>query len=117
MITQAEVAAYQKYGAVVVRGVFADWVNVMADGVAHNMAEPGPYASENAVTEGRSFDDYCNWARISEFERIVRDSPAAELAARAMRSTTAQFFHDHVLVKEPGTPKATPKGFTSGSDE
>jgi len=25
-----------------------------------------------------------------------------------MRSQTAQFFHDHVLVKEPGTPKPTP---------
>jgi len=26
----------------------------------------------------------------------------------AMGSKTAQFFHDHVLVKEPGTPKETP---------
>ena len=25
-----------------------------------------------------------------------------------MRSATAQIFHDHVLVKEPGTPKPTP---------
>jgi ectoine hydroxylase-related dioxygenase (phytanoyl-CoA dioxygenase family) len=108
MITEAEVEAFQRDGAVVVRGLFAPWVEAMAAGVARNMAEPGPYASENAVTEGRFFDDYCNWERIPEFRRLVLDSPAAELAARAMRSSTAQFFHDHVLVKEPGTPKPTP---------
>lgn len=108
MMTEDEIAAFQRDGAVVVRGVFDGWVDVMAQGVADNMATPGRYASENAVTEGRFFDDYCNWTRISAFERVVRDSPAAALAATAMQSRTAQFFHDHVLVKEPGTPKPTP---------
>lgn len=108
MITDAQIADFQRDGAVVVRGVFNDWIDVMADGVERNMREPGEYASENAVTEGRFFDDYCNWQRIPEFERVIRDSPAAELAARAMVSKTAQLFHDHVLVKEPGTPKETP---------
>ncbi len=108
MIGAREIEAFQRDGAVVLRGVFADWVDVMAAGIDRNMADPGPYASENAVTEGRFFDDYCNWQRIGEFERVVRESPAAELAARAMRSRRVQFFHDHVLVKEPGTPKPTP---------
>lgn len=108
MMSAADIAAYQEDGAFVVRGVFADWVDVIADGIAQNIAAPGPYASENAVTEGRFFDDYCNWTRIPAFEDVVRNSPAAELAATAMGSTTSQFFHDHVLVKEPGTPKPTP---------
>ncbi len=108
MISEDEVAAFQRDGAIVVRGLFADWIDVMARGIARNMAEPGPYASENAVTEGRFFDDHCNWPRIPEFEQVIRESPAAEVAARAMRSDTAQIFHDHVLVKEPGTPKETP---------
>ena len=108
MMTEDQIAAFQRDGAVVVRGVFTDWIDTMAEGVAQNMAEPGEYASENAVSEGRFFDDYCNWTRIPAFEKVVRDSPAAELAATAMQSQTAQFFHDHVLVKEPGTPKPTP---------
>ena len=108
MMTTDEIKAFQRDGAVVVRGVFADWVDVMAEGIAQNIAEPGEYASENAVTQGRFFDDYCNWTRIAPFEDVVRNSPAAELAAIAMQSRTAQFFHDHVLVKEPGTPKPTP---------
>ncbi|MEM9438609.1 MAG: phytanoyl-CoA dioxygenase family protein [Pseudomonadota bacterium] len=108
MLTEKAIEAYQRDGAVMVPGVFRDWVEVMAEAVAANMEAPGPYASENAVTEGRFFDDYCNWQRLPAMERVVRESPAAELAAQAMRSETAQFFHDHVLVKEGGTPKATP---------
>ncbi|MEM9436494.1 MAG: phytanoyl-CoA dioxygenase family protein [Pseudomonadota bacterium] len=108
MLTEKAIEAYQRDGAVMVPGVFRDWVELMAEAVAANMEVPGPYASENAVTEGRFFDDYCNWQRLPAMERVVRESPAAELAAQAMRSETAQFFHDHVLVKEGGTPKATP---------
>jgi len=108
MMNADQIAAFQRDGAVVLRGIFTDWVDVMAAGIARNVDEPGPYASENAVTEGRFFDDYCNWSRIPEFEQAVRKSPAAQLAAIAMQSKTAQFFHDHVLVKEAGTPKPTP---------
>lgn len=108
LISGDEIAAFQRDGAVRLSGVFADWVDVIAAGIERNMADPGEYASENAVTQGRFFDDYCNWERIPEFGRTVRDSPAAAVAAEAMGSKTAQFFHDHVLVKEPGTAKATP---------
>ena len=57
---------------------------------------------------GRFFDDYCNWQRIPEFAEVIHTSPAAEVAADLMRSDSVQVFHDHVLVKEPGTTKATP---------
>jgi ectoine hydroxylase-related dioxygenase (phytanoyl-CoA dioxygenase family) len=108
MITAQEIQSFQRDGVVVLRGVFDGWVDEMAAGIDRNMNDPGPYASENSVSAGRFFDDYCNWTRIPEFERVVRDSPAAELAAKSMGSGRAQFFHDHVLVKEPGTPKPTP---------
>ncbi|MEL7462619.1 MAG: phytanoyl-CoA dioxygenase family protein [Pseudomonadota bacterium] len=108
MITETDIEAYQRDGATVLRGVFTDWVEVIRAGIDRNMAAPSEYASENAVTEGRFFDDYCNWPRIPEFERVIRESPVAEVAAAAMRSKTAQIFHDHVLVKEPGTSKPTP---------
>ncbi|MBP5857874.1 phytanoyl-CoA dioxygenase family protein [Marivibrio halodurans] len=110
MIDDTLIDAYQRDGAVVVRGAFAAHVETIAAGIARNMAEPGPYAAENLKPgeAGRFFDDYCNWQRLPEIRRIVEDSPAAEIAAAAMRSRSAQFFHDHILVKEPGTAKATP---------
>lgn len=110
LLTQDTIEAYHRDGAVLVKGLFADHVETLRAGVAQNMAEPGPYAAENLKPgeTGRFFDDYCNWTRIPEFETVIRTSPAAEVAADLMRSATAQVFHDHVLVKEPGTSKPTP---------
>jgi ectoine hydroxylase-related dioxygenase (phytanoyl-CoA dioxygenase family) len=102
--------AYAELGAVCLRDVFTDWVELLRAGVERNHDEPGPYFSENVVgeDEGRFWDDYCNWQRIPEFYRFITESNAAQLAAQIMRSKTAQFFHDHVLVKEPNTSKPTP---------
>jgi ectoine hydroxylase-related dioxygenase (phytanoyl-CoA dioxygenase family) len=109
-VTQEMVAAYQRDGAVMVPGLWADWVETLQAGIARNMAEPGPYAAENLKPgeAGRFFDDYCNWDRIPEFEEVIHGSAVAEVAAQLMGSERVQLFHDHVLVKEPGTSKPTP---------
>ena len=108
--TDADIGAFHRDGAVVVRGVFTNLVETIAAGIERNMSAPGPHAAENATPDkpGRFFDDYCNWERIAEFREIVLHSPAAQVAAAYMRSQRAQFFHDHVLVKEPGAQKPTP---------
>jgi len=110
LITPEHVEQYQRDGVVLIRGLFADQVELLRAGVAANMENPGPYASNNekAGQTGRFFDDYCNWTRIPEFQQAIEDSPVAEVAADLMKSTTVQMFHDHVLVKEPGTSMATP---------
>lgn len=110
LVTQSDIDAYQQDGAVLIRGLFADHVETLRAGVARNMAEPGPYASENKRDgeTGRFFDDYCNWRRIPEFADVIEHSPAADVAAALMGCNTVQLFHDHVLVKEPGTSMATP---------
>lgn len=108
--TAEQVEEYQRDGVVLVKGLFADYVDLLRSGVARNMAEPGPYASNNqkAGHTGRFFDDYCNWMRIPEFREVIETSEAACVAAALMGSNTVQMFHDHVLVKEPGTSMATP---------
>jgi len=105
-----DLRAYAENGAICLRGVFTDWVDTLRAGVERNMHDPGPHAAENLKPgeAGRFFDDYCNWERIPEFREFVLDSPAARIAAAVLGSRTAQFFHEHVLVKEPGTFKATP---------
>ncbi len=110
LLTQADIETFQREGVVLVRGLFRNHVEALRAGVERNMAEPGEYAAENLKPgeAGRFFDDYCNWQRIPEFEAVIRDSPAAEVAADLMGSDSVQMFHDHVLVKEPGTSKPTP---------
>ena len=109
-LTDQMVQDFQRDGVVLIKGLWADWVDALRAGVARNLADPGPYASENLKPGegGRFFDDYCNWSRIPEFERVIRQSEVADVAAALMQSQRVQLFHDHVLVKEPGTSRATP---------
>ena len=110
LITQDHIDSYARDGAVLVRGLFDGFVDLIAEGIDQNMADPGPYAAENLKPgeSGRFFDDYCNWSRIPSFQNVIRESPVAEVAADLMMSDQVQLFHDHVLVKEPGTGKTTP---------
>ncbi len=110
LLSQDHIDSYARDGVVLVRGLLTDWVELVREGIATNMQTPGPYAAENLKKgeQGRFFDDYCNWSRIEAFERVIRESAVADVAAELMQSSKAQLFHDHVLVKEPGTSKPTP---------
>lgn len=110
LITQDDIDMFQRDGVVLIKGLFKGHVDTIRAGIERNIAEPGPYAAENTREgdTGRFFDDYCNWTRIAEFEDVMRNSPAAEVAADLMVSDHVQIFHEHILVKEPGTSKATP---------
>ena len=109
-ISQDMITDYQRDGAVLIKGLWADWVDTLRAGVERNIANPSEYAAENLKPGegGRFFDDYCNWTRIPEFEQVIRKSDVADVAAKLMGSDYVQLFHDHVLVKEPGTSKPTP---------
>lgn len=109
-VTAEDAAAYQTDGVVLIRGLFSDHIETLRAGIARNMADPGPYASTNdrPGDTGLFFDDYCNWQRIPEFQPAIHDPRVAGVAATLMGSQSVQMFHDHVLVKEPGTSMATP---------
>lgn len=108
----ADVEAFQRDGVVQLKGAFADWVEPLRRGLERNLADPEAYAFPcESTTEGeagRFFDSYCNWTRIPEYFDYVMTSSAAAMAAAFMRSRSAQFFHEHAFVKEPGTQRATP---------
>lgn len=110
LLTEDDIQDFKRDGVVLVRGLFADHVDTIARGIERNMAEPGPYAAENLHDgeAGRFFDDYCNWTRIPEFAEVINTSAAGPVAADLMQSEQVQVFHDHILVKEPGTSKPTP---------
>lgn len=109
-LPQDIVDRYRQDGIVILRGLFVDWIEPLRAGVERLMGDPSPLERTYRPQDGSApfFQDFCNWRRIAEFRAFVHESPAAALAARLMGSRTARFFHDHVLVKEPGTSVATP---------
>ncbi len=110
LLNKSDVVAYQRDGAIVVRGFFKDWITPLRRGFDRVVAQPSQHGRENTepAESGRFFEDYCNWQRIPEFSQWIMQSPAARLAAEATGSLRIQFFHEHILLKEPGTAKPTP---------
>lgn len=110
IVEKSHIDLLQNDGAVLIKGLFRDWVDLLRAGVERNLSAPGEYAAENlsAGEPGRFFDDYCNWTRIPEFETVIFESDVGVASAELLQSKRVQVFHDHVLVKEAGTDKPTP---------
>ena len=109
-VTEQDIETFRRDGVVLIKSLFSDYIDKLRKGIEKNILEPSEYGAENLQEgeTGRFFDDYCNWQRIPEFKDVIFHSPVGEVASRLMQSKTVQLFHDHILVKEPGTSKATP---------
>ena len=105
-----QLLCYEQQGALLLRGAFEGWVGTLEAGAALNLERPGEFATEStrAGEQGRFLDDYCNWRTIHPYEDFARTSGCAKLAAQAMGSNTARFFHEHLILKTAGTEHATP---------
>lgn len=110
-VSAAEVETYARDGVVVLKGVVdVALLERLARGVEKNLASPGPWANDYtpAGQPGRFFDDYVNWQRISEFSDAALSGVLPRIASDLLGTRAPRFFHEHVLVKEPGTPTPTP---------
>ena len=97
-------------GAVCVRGAFSpDEVAMARDAVDANLAELSPLAKRASGDDDGAFvEDSCSWQRVPAMERFIRESSAGRIAGELMGAHTVRLYHDHVLVKEPGTRQRTP---------
>lgn len=105
------IADFRRDGAVCVRGAFsAGEVALVSAGIERNLADPSPrgIVASRADDAGRFFEDFCNWSRIPEYEQVIRTSAAAGIAGALLGSQRIRLYHDHLLVKEPGTAQPTP---------
>jgi ectoine hydroxylase-related dioxygenase (phytanoyl-CoA dioxygenase family) len=101
---------FARDGAVCVRRVVDREQLALAEAaIEANLADLSPRAKRaSADTDGMFIEDFCNWSRLPAMERFIRGSAIAATAAELMGSRTVRLYHDHVLVKEPGTRQRTP---------
>ncbi|WP_299495680.1 phytanoyl-CoA dioxygenase family protein [uncultured Shewanella sp.] len=109
-MTAAEIDTYQRDGVVLLKGVFTEWIPSLIEGANQNVAFPSARAltHQSDAHSGFFFEDFCNWQQIEAYRRFVLTSSLGRVAAQLMKSTTAQFFHDHLLHKEACSTVATP---------
>lgn len=111
VVDDATIAQFRAEGCTVVRGLFsADEVETVRRGIERNLADPGPLfgVASRDDDPGRFVEDFCNWQRIAEYREIAFTSRAADVAGMLMGSREVRLYHDHLLVKEPGTQQPTP---------
>ena len=109
-ITDQQVGAFWRDGVICLRSLFdTDWIAHMRAAVEDDLAHPGPLAREYATQKGQRFlGDIGAWAVKPGLRRYVEESPAAEIAARMLKSQKVNFLYDQLFVKEPGTAAVTP---------
>jgi ectoine hydroxylase-related dioxygenase (phytanoyl-CoA dioxygenase family) len=111
MVGNTEIEAFQRDGVTVLRGILSPkWLAQLESAIEENMANPGPYG-KNHTEPGRPgayFGDYVNWQRIKAFKDVCDHGPLGRIAGELMGAEKTQLFHEHVLVKEPGTADPTP---------
>jgi ectoine hydroxylase-related dioxygenase (phytanoyl-CoA dioxygenase family) len=110
-VSPAEVDAFQRDGAVVLRQLLEPHeVELLRAGIDENLAHPSPRAkvASSANDPGWFIEDFCCWGENERYREFIFASALGEVGARLMRSSTARLYHDHMLTKEPGTQQRTP---------
>jgi len=105
LLPPAAVEQYARDGFTVLRGVVGrDTLAVIEQAVEQNMAAPSGWSNEyEQEGGGRFFDDYVNWQRIPAYADAALRGVLPRVAGELMATPAPRFFHEHVLVKEPGT--------------
>ncbi len=110
-ISDDQIVAFEHDGAVLLPQLLApEWIERLRNGVEHNRTHPSKWSHwyTNPDESVGFWTDYVTWPDVPEYRQVVFESGVAGVAAALMRSTTARFFHEHVLVKEPGAVERTP---------
>ena len=109
--TVSFVDQFRRDGATVIRRVLDPaWIELLAQGVEHNRTHPSAWSHwYTDADEAIGFwSDYVTWRDVEQYRRVAFESPLPALARELMGSETVRFFHEHVLVKEPGATERTP---------
>lgn len=111
MITPADRAAFQRDGAVVLRGAFSpDWLEVLNAGIDRDLANPTANFASHTKDPGAPayLEDFWAWNKIPEFEDFVRNSPCGALAGGLLGAPSVNLVMDNWFLREAGSTSRAP---------
>ncbi|KTC90694.1 phytanoyl-CoA dioxygenase family protein [Fluoribacter dumoffii] len=110
-VKQTHIDAYKKDGAVCIRQIItAEEIELLREGIESNLQFPShrvKIASKNE-DPGQFIEDFCTWQTNPYYQQFIFESPVSVIAGKLMESKQTRLYHDHLLVKEPGTRQKTP---------
>ena len=109
LLTDEQIYNYQNFGVIILKNYFKKWIEPLRVGFNKVLENPSKHGRENIKdSQGRFFEDYCNWERIDEFKDCIFNSPGAQIVAEATLSKSSQIFHENIFFKGPVTFMETP---------
>ena len=100
---------FEADGAICLRAAIdPEQLELLRCGIERNISSPSPFFRNlGGETDGFLSD---MWSRryIPEFQRFCTESPAAAIAARAMRADSVRLAQDTWFMKRPGSGERTP---------
>ncbi|MDI1351841.1 MAG: phytanoyl-CoA dioxygenase family protein, partial [bacterium] len=111
LITSQHIKDFQRDGVVFLRQLLnADEITILRKGIDLNLSTLSPRAkiASKSHDPGLFVEDFCNWQHNEYYRKIIFETCLGSTAAQLMQSQMVQLYHDHLLVKEPGTQQITP---------
>ncbi|MEO1612197.1 MAG: phytanoyl-CoA dioxygenase family protein [Pseudomonadota bacterium] len=111
LISDEDVAAFRRDGAVALRSVFrGEWTDMLASAMEASLAAPGPNYVNHAKTPGAPayHEDFWSWETRPEFRDFVQMSPCAPLAAELLGASRVNLVMDNWFVREAGATSRPP---------
>ena len=110
-LSSEKIAEYQSNGVILIKkAVSTHWIKRLHNVVDETLKQPSRWANDNRedLTGGRMFTDRYQWQTNTTIRDFIFNSGIASWVGQAMGSTTARFYFDHLLIKEPNTSLRTP---------
>ncbi|WP_170753847.1 phytanoyl-CoA dioxygenase family protein [Ruegeria lacuscaerulensis] len=110
-ITQDEIAAFQRDGAVVLRSKFStNWLDLLRAGIDADLANPTDNFARHTkdLRAPAYFEDYWAWNKIPQFRDFVHNSPCGSLAAQLLDAEAINLVMDNWFLREAGSTSRPP---------
>ena len=106
-----QVDMFQHQGALCIRGLLnAKEIDILRQGIELNLSSLSFRSKVASVPDdpGYFVEDFCTWQHNPYYRQIIFETDLASVAAQLTYSKKVRLYHDHLLVKEPGTRQITP---------
>ena len=110
-LTEEEIAAFRRDGAVHVGGAYGlEWIEMLRAGIDRDLAEPTPnLARHTADPDAPAYlEDYWAWRHIPAFETFCRESPCGAQAAALLGAPSVNLVMDNWFLREAGSTSRPP---------
>ena len=111
MVSTDHINAFVCDGALCIRGLLnAKEIAILREGIELNLTSLSPRAKVASAPDdpGYFVEDFCTWQKNPYYQKIIFETNLASVAAQLTLSDKVRLYHDHLLVKEPGTRQMTP---------